>query len=445
MRSLIRIAKHGLTQVPLAAVIIVFLCGVFDSKAGEIPLGLTMDDCIDTALLNNSDLTSAREEIEKSEGYLLEQFAEFLPEVYINYRYVTTSSPEAGRIASDAFLYAESTAGLHLKEEIFKGGERFYKYRSARLAVSKARESYMEIHDKLIFDTKKAYYDLLLAENLISLYSESKRRMEAYVSKLTRRSKLGDVTKYAVLRAKIEVEIMNSDLIDVEKKRILHKAKLQKLLMLDEIREISPLGSLTYPEKQTREEDYSLDDLLPAAEMKNHRIKIAKLAKKIGKAEIDVAISKTGLKASLRSAWYKSSDKFNLDSHYLYDWSFMINITVPLFDGFKTPSMINQSRSEYSKLVAEETAARKKVFWELEDTVNELKKTRPLLEGQRALADDARDGVNMVLVLYDRGDGSEWDVIDAHRNYIRAETNLARVMRDYDVLVAKVKYLIAEN
>ncbi len=428
-----------------AGIIILLLCCAPNLFSEEIPLGLTLDDCVETAVANNQNLLMAREEIKKSEGYLLEQFAEFLPEVYLNYRYVTTSSPEVRRIANDVFLYAESTAGLHLEEDIFKGGERIYRYRSASLAVSKARESYMEIHDKLVLDIKTAYYDLLLAENLISLYSESKRRMEAYASKLTRKSKLGDVTKYAVLRAKIEIEIVNSDLIDVEKKRILYKAKIQKLLMLDKVRDISPLDALTYPEIETREEGYSLESLLPAAENKNRRIKAAKLAKKIGKAEIDAAIAKTGLRASLRSAWYKSSDKFDLSSHYFYDWSFMINITVPLFDGFKTPSLINQSRSEYSKLAAAESAARKDVFWELEDASSELKKTRPLLENQKSLAGYAKEGVNMVLVLYDRGEGSEWDVIDAHRNYIRAESNLARFVRDYNVLAAKINYLISEN
>jgi len=428
-----------------AASIILFLCCALNSSAEEVPLGLTLGDCIEAAIVNNQDLLMAREEIEKSEGYLLEQFAEFLPEVYLTYRFVKTSSPEARRIANDVFLYTESTAGLHLTEEIFKGGERIYRYRSARLAVGKARESYMEIHDRLVFDIKTAYYDLLLAEELISLYNESKRRMEVYASKLTRRSKVGDVTKYAVLRAKIEIEIMNSDLINAEKESIRYKAKLQKLLMLDEIRDITPLENLSYPEEGAREEDYSLERLLRAAERNNRRIKAARLAKKIGKAEIEAAISKTGLRASLRSAWYKSSDKFDLMSHYFYDWSFMINITVPLFDGFKTPSLINQSRAEYSKLAAAEAAARKDIFWELEDAVSELEKTRPLLESQKALAGNARDGVNMVLVLYDRGEGSEWDIIDAHRNYIRAETNLARFVRDHNALVAKINYLISED
>jgi len=424
--------------------LVVFLCGVFNSNAGEVPLGLTLDDCIQAGLENNQDLLKAEEEIRRSEGYLLEQFSAFLPEVYLNYRYVTTSSPEAGRIADDMFLYAESTAGLHLKEDIFKGGERFYKYKSASLTVSKAREAYMAIHDKLIFDIKTAYYDLLLAEELISLYSESKRRMEAYASKLTRRSKVGDVTKYGVLRAKIEIEIMNSDFINAEKKRILYKAKIQKLLMLDEVQDIVPKDGPACPEEETWEEDYSLERMFQMAEEKNRRIKIAKFAKKIGKEEINVATSKAGPKASLRSAWYKSSDKFNLMSRYYYDWSFMINVTVPLFDGLKTPSLINQSRSEYSKLAASESAARKDVFWELEDAVSELKKTRPLLESQKRLASDAKEAVNMVLVLYDRGEGSEWDVIDAHRNYIRAESNLARFVKDYNTLVAKIKYLISE-
>ncbi len=428
-----------------AASLILFLCCALNLSAEEVPLGLTLEDCVEIALLNNQDLIKAGEEIKKTEGYLLEQFADFLPEVYLNYRYVTTSSPEARRIANDVFLYAESTAGLYLKEELFKGGERFYRYKSARIAVDRARESYLEMHDKLIFEVKKVYYDLLLAEELISLYSESKRRMEAYTSKLTRKSKLGDTTKYAVLRAKIEAEIMNADLIKAEKEKILHKSKLQKLLMLDEIRDISPLDNMEYPETETVGNDLSLESLLPAAEIKNRRIKVAKLAKTIGKTDIAAAISKTGLRASLRSAWYKSSDKFDLMSHYFYDWSFMINITVPLFDGFKTPSLINQSRSEYSKLVAAEAAARKDVFWELEDAVRELEKTKPLLASQKSLANDARSGVNMVLVLYDRGEGSEWDVIDAHRNYIRAESNLAKFVKEYNTLIAKIKYLISED
>jgi len=443
IRELTRI-KDELPRILLLALII-FLCGVFNSNAEENVLKLDLDDCKGIAINNNTELLEAEEDIKKSKGYLLEQFSDFLPEVYLDYRYVATSSPEAGRIADDVFLYAESTATIRMKEDIFRGGERVYKYRSARLAVDKAKESYMSIRDKLLFDVKTAYYDLLLAEELISLYGESKRRMEAYTSKITRKSKVGDVTKYAVLRANIEIEIMNSDLINIEKERILYKVKMQKLLMLDEIQDISTKEALLYPAKEIREEDCSLERLLRAAEKKNRRLKVAGLSKKIGKEGINIATSRGGLRASLRSSLYKSSDKFNLMSHYYYDWSIMINVSVPLFDGLKIPALINQSRSEYSMLVASETTTRKDVFWETEDAVNELQKTKPLLESQRRLAKNAEDGVNMVLVLYDRGESSEWDIIDAHRNYIRAETNLARFIRDYKVLAAKIKYLISEE
>ncbi|MGB2706075.1 MAG: hypothetical protein WBC74_04395, partial [Candidatus Omnitrophota bacterium] len=59
--------------------VILFLCCAPILNAEEAPLALTLDECIQTALVNTQDLLKAEEEIRRSEGYLLEQFSAFLP------------------------------------------------------------------------------------------------------------------------------------------------------------------------------------------------------------------------------------------------------------------------------------------------------------------------------------------------------------------------------
>ena len=149
--------------------------------------------------------------------------------------------------------------------------------------------------------------------------------------------------------------------------------------------------------------------------------------------------------AAVRAGFYETSDELSINARYRYDWSLMFNVRVPIFDGCKIASLISQSKSEYSKLQVSEQEIKKDIFCELEEAIADLKKTIELLKKQKRLADNAQNALNMAWVLYDRGETVQWDIIDAHENYIKAESNLSRFIRDYNVLTAKIEYLTGKQ
>jgi len=120
-------------SVIIAAIILFFCCAAYpETEVTRDTLNLTLEDCLELGLANNSDVLKAREDIRKANKYLLEHFAEFIPIVYADYRYVDTSNPGARRIANEDFIYAPSAAGLHIEKEIFRGGEYYYGYKKAK-------------------------------------------------------------------------------------------------------------------------------------------------------------------------------------------------------------------------------------------------------------------------------------------------------------------------
>ena len=424
-------------------VILLLCCGAV-CYAGESTLELDLDDCIELGFEHNPEILKAKQEIRKSHSYLMENFANFIPSIHLEYNYIDTSSPQlGGGVASEYFLYARSAAGLHVKQAIFRGGEYYYKYRRAKLDLEKSKEFYMAVRDELIFDIKNAYYDLLLTENLILLNTKSKGRMEAYALKIKRKSQVGDVHKYEILRSNIEIENTGVDIINLEKERLFVEAKLKKLLMVKDTDSISIKGELVYSDDQAKA-TYSLDSVFEQAREANRKLKVAELSRDIGKESISVMSSRYSPAASVRAGFYETSDELSINSRYRYDWSLMFNVRVPIFDGCKIASLVSQSKSEYSKLKIAEEALKKDIFWDLEEAIADLEKTIELLKKQKRLANNAQTAVNMVWILYDRGEVVQWDMIDAHKNYIRAESNLSRFIRDYNVLTAKIEYLTGE-
>ena len=403
---------------------------------------LSLKECIDIGLSKNPDVLKAKEDIKKSEKYLLEKFSNFLPDVYLDYRFLESSSDEARKIAADEFLYAKSVFGLHIEKEIFRSGGNFYEYKTARLGLDKSKEAYLASRDKLIFEVKSAYYDLALTEGLLVINKESQERMEAYAAKVARKGQVGDVHKYEVVRSRIVVQNIESDIINLKKEETLLQTKLKRLLMIKEENNLRVARIIESPKKESMK-DYTFNALVPEIHEKNRNIRVAKLSTKVGKETVNVKAARYSPSAAIKSDFYKSSDKFDFDSHYFYDWSLMIKVKVPLFDGFKTPAIVSQSMSEYRNLELTEQAVKRDTFWELEEAVSNFDKTKELLENQERLAEDARDALNMVWVLYDRGEAVQWNVIDAHINYLWAETNLLKFTRDYNVLIAKIDYLIS--
>ena len=424
--------------------ILMFFSGCVLNAASENTMDLTLEDCVEIALSRNADVIKAAEDIKKSRKYLLEHFSDFLPIVYLGYNFLKASDTGARHIANEDFLYAESAAGLHIDKEVFKGGEYYYGYRKARLGVEKAKESYLGVSDRVTFQVKNAYYDMLLVDKLLSLNIEEKKRMEAYLSKVMKKGIGGDVRKYEILRSKIEVQNLQSNLMSLGKEKIAFAAKLKKLLMLEDNREISVRGLLSGAGTESGEYA-SLDSLLAVAENRNRDIRVAEISSEMGKETINIISSKYSPTAAIQSAFYRSSDEFNLNSHYFYDWSFMVKIKMPVFDGFKTSALVSQSRSEYANLETSEEAVKNAVSWEVKEAVSNLAKTKKLIKHQRGLATDTRDAMNIAWVLYNRGEASQWDTIDAHLNYMEAESDLFRFMKDYSVLVAKIEYLISRE
>ncbi len=227
-------------------VILLLCCGAV-CYAGESTLELGLDDCIELGFEHNPEILKAKQEIRKSHSYLMENFANFIPSIRLEYNYIDTSSPQLGGVASEYFLYAKSAAGLHVRQDLFRGGEHYYKYKRAKLGLEKSKEFYMAVCDELTFDIKNTYYDLLLTENLISLNTKSKGRMEAHALKIKRKSQVGDIHKYEILRSSIEIENTGVDIINLEKERLVLEAKLKKLLMVEDTDSISYIRSEGVP------------------------------------------------------------------------------------------------------------------------------------------------------------------------------------------------------
>ena len=71
-----------------------------------------------------------------------------------------------------------------------------------------------------------------------------------------------------------------------------------------------------------------------------------------------------------------------------------------------------------------EASVEERVILELKAAVDNLAETREDIRAQKGLVNTARDALNLIWVLYERNEASQWDVIDANTNYTRAEARL---------------------
>ncbi|MFH1305416.1 MAG: TolC family protein [Candidatus Omnitrophota bacterium] len=401
---------------------------------------LNISGCIEKGLEVNPDVVRAAEDVKKSERYLMEKFAAFLPKVFLTYQFIRTSSPGIRRIASDDFLYAESIGAVRIEKDIFKGGEDYYTYNSARMNLHRSREAYLAAKKKLVYELKTAFYDLLLAQSLLNIKTDAKNRMETYTAKIAKKNMVGEVRKYELLRSKVEVQGLESDIMALKKEEIRLAAKLKELLMMEAVPRIEIAGTLLVSDAQF-ERDYPLNLTLEMARNNNHDLKTARFRQKTQKETVKAAASKYAPAFSIKSAFYKSSDDFNLMSRYYYDWSLLLLINVPIFDGFKTASLVAQEKYEHAKTITTEASVEERVVQELKAAVDNLAETREDIRAQKGLVNTARDALNLIWVLYERNEASQWDVIDANTNYTRAEARLLTSLRDHHLLMAKIENL----
>lgn len=142
------------------AVAILFFC--FSPALAQEPLSL--EKSIALALKNNRLIHLAQKDVALAEAKIKEAKTVFLPQASLSSSY--TRFDETPPLATSDQTYEHQ---LGLSQFLFDGGRAWAVYGQAKANISLSKWQYEQEREELIFQAKKAYFELLIAQKLREL------------------------------------------------------------------------------------------------------------------------------------------------------------------------------------------------------------------------------------------------------------------------------------
>ena len=321
---------------------------------------ITLETAMKLALTQSQEIKRIIARIEKAEIGIQLARAAFFPKVNIYTEYTKSNDPIAYLMKTSRQRLLPPNAnfnqpgtfnnyevGMTFQYNIFQGGRKFY---NKNLAASVFKEESLvreSIENSLIASVINAYYDALVALDLIKIAEESVATVETQLRLMTVRFNTGGVLKSDVLSLDVRLAEVKEELV---RSRNLHKRAIANLATL---LGFGPGIQLTLLENEKQQIDYpeNYDEGVKIALTK--RPEAQQIFEKIKQSEIGLKISQSGYLPNLdlmASRFYDAEDmRFFEDRN---NWAIYLKLNWNLFEGGKTNVEIAQAMKTREEVIA---------------------------------------------------------------------------------------------
>lgn len=141
---------------------------------------------------------------------------------------------------------------------------------------------------------------------------------------------------------------------------------------------------------------------------------------------------------SWRAAEPGTPDFFGTDQQRSRAQTFMLNLQVPIFEGFSRDADLTQAKIERKDIALQRTQVRRQARNEIKSAKESLRQALETVSARRLALKKARRGYEMARARLKEGVGSQLDVTNAELELRQAELNYARMVHDF--LTAKAEY-----
>jgi len=431
-----------------------------------------LEDCLRIAIANSKTLKIAEEEVRLGELTVREATRGLFPSVAAkvdrtdgNINSLETGGVDAG--------FRETEFGLQIGQSLYQGGKFKSTLDQANVKLEMAEKKYEKTEQDLIFDVKKAYYNLVSSQANVQEQEKLLRQAESILEEVKKKHILKLVTKEELLNVQSQHNQVRYEKISEEKDYSLALLNLKQVLNVDEPVSVEvdthlDFQDLGVPLEQSLElaGEHNLDLAISQLSMK-----FAEMGKKIARSDQGFKIDLSGFygrgggaykteKLKISDSWYagikvsKTLGGSTISSGYTADQtnpklgqtarteSNMGSVTLSLFDNLKSISQEKEAEIEYEKAVNEVEKTEKKMesevkeaYFNYEKSLVQIEATSKEIEFRKEQERIAREKGKLNLARNS-------EVLGAEINLTSALTSYNEALAYYHVALASLNKVI---
>jgi outer membrane protein len=410
---------------------------------------LTMADAINLALEKNSELKIAKMEVEKSEQKLREARSGLFPKLDLSGQYqryidkpvifLPPGSP-LGRtlvIGSDnSYLGAAQLSMPLFALPLYEG------IGLASDALDIAEQNYISVKNKIVGDVKKSFLAVILTRETKDVMQQSLKNAEDNFENIKRLNSAGTLSDYDVLRAEVQVENLKPVVLQMENNYKLSLEALKVAIGLDANQNIDVVGEMEFDESyKIPTEAEVIEELI------QNNPTLAILEKQVKLNDRNVSLEQAAYFPSLAGFGnYQYQTQANDFKFSDYNWvkTFVLGLQlqIPIFNGFKTQSRVNQAEIGLNQAVEQKRNLTEAIKTQALSVLYRVQQAVKRIEGQNKTVKTAQEGYEIAKRRLENNVGTQLEVNDAELALRQAKLNRLQAIYDFKVAEADLETVL---
>ena len=408
--------------------LLVLLIGIFAFAGTASAQALSRAEAVAQALAANPNVKLSLEQVALLEGRILEERAAALPDV----KWITLGTrfrdpsllnspgfddfpPEfrdaLAPIPANAFSTAADVRQTLFSFKLGKALE------AARVARTGGEQDVQRARQMTALDAVRAYNQLLFAMEQLRVIHTNVQSKQTHVDYARNRRAAGVATELEVLRAEVDLENARAESLRAENEVAAARATLNTVMLRPTTTPVTPTDTLAVVPFEADFESAIKEALAARPELQ-----VLRTTERVRTLLIDVAAADSKPTFDFNGAYgfavRRPKNFFDLD---FSQWRASVNITVPLFDGWRTAGRVAQARADRNAVTQQIAALESQVRLEVQSAFDALALANRTIQAAELNVTQARRASEMTEANYKLGAATQLDVVDAQQLLRQAE------------------------
>lgn len=425
----------------------ILICiGIWASaKTAGAQIRLGLDDALELALNENPTIRIAQTEIERYDYVKRQTWGQLLPQVtlsgQVNHTFIKQNMSKGFSLGGDQ--YTNIAAAVDVTLPLFAPGV----YRTLKMnrtqmeaAVEQARSTRLG----LIAEVRKAFYNILLAEQSLAVLRESQATMQRTVDDTRVQYENGLASEYDLLTARVQLSNIRPTILQTENSVTIAKRMLKMLLSIPEQVTIEVTGRLDDLRTEVLADRHMSDDVSGNSDLRSLELQEELLTRQLRVANAS-RWPTIGLFGNF-TLMGNNMGSFNMHNMNVvqdgYYWQHPlyagVRMSVPLFAGLTKSNKAREIRNRIAQLSLQRRYTEERIRVEVHTALNNLLTAREQMKAQELTVEQAAKAYKISDTRYRAGAGTILELNSAQLSQTRAQLNFSQAI--FDFLSAKADY-----
>ncbi len=414
---------------------------------------LTLDEAVELALSENPTIKIADLEVRRYDYVRRETWGNWIPQISVGGTY--TRSIVKQEMAKGLSFGADNTlTATGDATWAFFAPQIFRTLKLNRTQMEAAVDTARGSRIALVADVKKAFFNILLAEQSLDVLRQSEANIRRTVEDTELRYRNGLASEYDLLTAQVQLSGLKPQILQTENSIKLAKLQLKMYLSIPENVEIEAAGALDDQRDRvlTGAEDLSADltnnsDLRSLdfqRELLRRQLRVSNAGRWPTVAAFfnatytgnDLDMSRLGnfTGGGSQEAAPGSGSKF----WWQHPVSAGLRVSIPLFSGLTKMYQSRQLKNQIAQLDMQRDYTEQQLDVQMRSAINDLLTARETMYAQELTVQQAAKAYDIADTRYRAGAGTILELNTSQVNMVQAQLSYSQAI--YDYLTAKAEY-----